>query len=101
MMHSYSNLPEAITDLRKKGYVLDFNHEYDCLICSEHNFKLPPSEFTIDGAFRFEEDSDPENQSVLYAISSTDGLKGLLVNAFGIYADSMSNEMIEKLRVHH
>jgi len=100
-MQVYSNLPEAINDLRTKGYVLDFNHEYDCIICKEHDFKLPPDEFTIDAAFRFEDDSDPENQSILYAISSKDGLKGLLVNAYGIYADSMSDEMIAKLSIHH
>jgi len=100
-MHHYGNLPEAITDLRKKGYVLDFNPGFDCLVCTEHDFMLPPEEFVIDNAYRFEDDSDPENQSVLYAISSKDGLKGLLVNAYGIYADSMSNAMIEKLKVQH
>lgn len=100
-MHSYSTLTEAINDLRSKGYVLDFNSEYDCLACREHEFKLSPAEFSIDGAFRFEDESDPENQSVLYAISSTDGLRGLMVNAFGIYADTLSNEMIEKLSIHH
>lgn len=42
--------------------------------------------------------SDVDNESVLYAISSTDGkIKGLLVNAYGAYADYASYKLIQKL----
>ena len=99
-MDNYSDLPTAINDLRTKGYTLDFSNGYDCIVCNEIGVKLSPEEFEIDVAYRFEEDSDPENQSVLYAISSKHGLKGLLVNAFGIYADPLADEMIHKLKIH-
>ncbi|WP_417859396.1 hypothetical protein [Xanthomarina gelatinilytica] len=39
-----------------------------------------------------------DNESVLYAISSKDGkLKGLVVNAYGIYADYASFKLVQKL----
>ena len=42
--------------------------------------------------------SDVDNESVLYAISSTDGnIKGLLVNAYGTYADYASFKLVQKL----
>jgi hypothetical protein len=42
--------------------------------------------------------SDVDNESVLYAISSKEGsLKGLLVNAYGMYADYTSFKLVQKL----
>ncbi|MFN0275681.1 MAG: phosphoribosylpyrophosphate synthetase [Chitinophagales bacterium] len=100
-MHHYANLIEAMNDLRTKGYITDFLHKENCIAC-DHGRLLSPEEFVIDNAFRFEEDSDPENQSILYAISSIDGKeKGLLVNTFGIYSDALSDAMIEKLKITH
>ncbi|MBC8172671.1 MAG: phosphoribosylpyrophosphate synthetase [Chitinophagales bacterium] len=101
MVH-YGNLTEAITDLRKKGYTLDYASKEHCIECEQDGHTLSPEKFVIDDAFRFEEDSDPENQSVLYAISSLDGKnKGLMINAYGIYADTLSNDMIGKLKILH
>lgn len=42
--------------------------------------------------------SDVDNESILYAISSPqNNVKGLLVSAYGLYADSASTKLIEKL----
>lgn len=42
--------------------------------------------------------SDVDNESVFYVISSKDGkIKGLLVNAYGIYADYASFKLVQKL----
>ena len=55
----------------------------------------------IDEHYRFEGDTDPADETIVYAISSGKyKLKGVLVNAFGVYSDSASNELIEKLKVH-
>jgi hypothetical protein len=43
---------------------------------------------------------NPSDQSILYAISSDKyQLKGVLVNAYGIYSDPVTDEMLEKLTV--
>ena len=66
--------------------------------CLEKNCELKPEEFEIDEKHRFQEMSDVDNESVLYAISSTDGnIKGLLVNAYGTYADYASFKLVQKL----
>ncbi|WP_299002578.1 hypothetical protein [uncultured Tenacibaculum sp.] len=41
--------------------------------------------------------SSPGDNSVVYAIQTKTGVKGVLVDAFGVYADSLSPEMIQKL----
>lgn len=98
-MESYDSLVMAISALKAQGYTVDFNLERDRILCGEGKYNLEPSEFEIDKSFRFDVDEDPSDQSVLYAISSHNHqVKGLLVNGYGIYSDSLTNEMLDKLR---
>ena len=97
-------MPEAYTlvtvldDLKKKGYTLDFNIAFDKLQCVQNGVCLNPEQFEIVEHFRFEGDSNPDDQSILYAVESKDGtMKGVLVNAYGIYSDPVSDEMLQKL----
>lgn len=97
-MKTYNTLSEAITDLTKKGYTFNFNLQKECILCSENNWQLKPDEFEIDAVYRFQDLSDVDNESILYAISSKQhNLKGLLVNAYSIYSNSTSAKMVEKL----
>jgi hypothetical protein len=97
-MKTYITLSEAISDLAKKGYTFNFNIKNDCIECAENNLQLQPDEFEIDEVHRFQEMSDVDNESILYAISSTqNNVKGLLVNAYGIYADTASTALVAKL----
>lgn len=97
-MKTYTTLSEAVNDLTKKGYTFNFNIQHDCIWCAENNMQLQPDEFEIDEVYRFQEMSDVDNESILHAISSTqNNVKGLLVNAYSIYADSASTKLIAKL----
>ncbi|MDD2985103.1 phosphoribosylpyrophosphate synthetase [Flavobacterium sp.] len=98
MEKTYTTLSEAVNDLTKRGYTFNFNIQEDCIICAENNAQLQPDEFEIDQVYRFQEMSDVDNESILYAISSSqNNVKGLLVNAYGIYADTASSKLISKL----
>lgn len=98
-MENYATLTEAIEGLRKAGYTIDFNLKENCLECTNGVHRVLPDEFHIDQTWRFDVDTDPADQSILYAISSEKhNIKGILVNAYGIYSDAVTNEMLEKLR---
>jgi quercetin dioxygenase-like cupin family protein len=97
----YGTLSETINELNKLGYTLDFNIQEECLVCHHENIQLPPEEFQIDKVFRFEGMSDPEDQSILYAISSDKHqIKGVLVNGYGISSDEFSSQLIDRIKVH-
>jgi hypothetical protein len=96
-MPTYETLTDALTDLRGRGFTYNFNLEPDGLHCPELNLRLHPEHFTIDEQYRFEGMSDPDDNDILYAISSDDGVKGVLVNAYGPYADTLSADMAAKL----
>lgn len=93
-----TTLTDTLNTLSKEGYVLDFNLKSDCVECKSLNLQLYPADFIIDKFFRFEGASNPDDSSIVYAISSKDGLKGTLIDAYGVYADSLTTEMINKLK---
>jgi hypothetical protein len=98
---SYDTLSEAIAELKKEGYTEDFNLEHDSLICKDGTIKILKDDFVVDKFFRFEGDSDPADEAILYAISSPKNkVKGVLVNGYGLSAEPIANEMVEKLKVH-
>ncbi len=99
---SFGTLSETINALVKLGYTHDFNIKDKCIVCHKANITLSPDDFQIDHVYRFEGDSDPEYQSILYAISSSKfDVKGTLVNGYGISSDETSAKLIEKLNIYH
>lgn len=101
-MKAYETMSEAVNALVKRGYTHDFNLMNDCIISSDKSCKLSPKEFEIDEVHRFDGMTDPGDDNIVYAISSSvDDKKGILVNAYGAYQDGASSEMMAKLNVPH
>jgi len=98
-MKTFETLSGAIQELKKDGYEYDFNLHPDAIECADLKRKLRPEEFHVDAVYRFEGMTNPDDSSVLYAISGLEGLKGLLVDAYGAYAEAVSPEMIKKLTI--
>ncbi|MEK6481841.1 phosphoribosylpyrophosphate synthetase [Catalinimonas sp. 4WD22] len=92
-------MSNTMDELRKHGYVEDFNLNRHGLTHTNGNLQLWPEEFVIDDVYRFEGMTDPDDEAVLYAISSDKyHLKGILVNGYGIYSDAFTDQLLEKLR---
>ncbi|MBN8575908.1 MAG: phosphoribosylpyrophosphate synthetase [Cyclobacteriaceae bacterium] len=98
-MKTFETLTEAIADLKQRGYRHDFNLHPEWIECPPLNLKLQPAEFHVDEVHRFEGMTNPDDSAILMAIQATNGLKGLLVDAYGAYTDSLSPEMIKRLTI--
>jgi hypothetical protein len=99
-MKSYVTLSETMKELREEGYTEDFNLKQNCLECRNGQFKIFTDEFIVDKYYRFEGESNPSDAAILYAISSDSyQLKGVLVNAYGIYSEPVTDEMLQKLEI--
>ena len=96
-MKNYESLVDALADLKNRGYEEDFETASFCLYCSDLDIRLNPEEFHVDEVYRFEGDSNPDDNAVLYAITSHTGVKGTLVDGYGVYAENLSFEMGQKL----
>jgi hypothetical protein len=97
MEHHYDTVANAINNLRQQGFTVDFNLEGNCLVCP--GSKIALDDFTIVEVYRYEGDTDPSDEAAVYAIASAEGIKGVLVTAYGASADALSEEMLEKLRI--
>ena len=100
--YSYSTLSEAVNDLTKRGFTNDFKLCTDCIECSGLELLLYPDYFEIIEYYRFEGETDPADEAVVYAIESKDGkTKGIIINGYGVYSDELSDQMLKKLKEHH
>lgn len=96
----YETVSEALNDLSKRGYTTDFEvlKDQDCLVCNQTAKQLSPDEFEIDETYRFEGDTDPGDEMIVFAISAKKhGIKGVIVNGYGTYADTAIDKIVEHL----
>ena len=91
----YATVTDAITQLRKQGYTLDFN-------LHKNRFKVGEQEYTADefeivDLYRYEGASDPGDEATVYALASKSGIKGVLVSGYGTSADEAAEETLKQL----
>ena len=97
-MISYDTVSEAVNGLKQRGFEVDFNLQENCIVC--HGDKFSIDDFEITEVYRFEGNTDPSDEAIVYAIESKTGKKGVLVSGYGISAEGMSAEMVKKLSIH-
>jgi hypothetical protein len=56
-----------------------------------------PDQINVVNFFRFEGQSDPNDNTIMYVIETNDGLKGTLVDAYGAYADKQLAEFMQQV----
>ncbi|MGC1633195.1 MAG: phosphoribosylpyrophosphate synthetase [Gelidibacter sp.] len=96
--NTMTTLSEVTNFLNDEGYTIDFNLKQNYLECMSNHLKIFPGEFIVDKHYRFEGESDPADEAIVFAISSPKhNLKGVLINGYGISSDSISDEMIKAL----
>lgn len=82
-MAAMETLSEAITRLTAAGYVQNLYADGESLVCGDCATRFEPSTMTVDEIVRFEGPSDPDDQAILYALTSADGHRGLYSVAYG------------------
>lgn len=100
-MKRFANLIEALDDLRLRGFTNDFDLKATCIECARLQLQLHPDHFDIVEVYRFEGETNPDDSAVLYAIEGKDGLKGVMIDAYGVYANPLSTDLLAKLQVKH
>jgi hypothetical protein len=76
-------MTEAIDRLNRSGYLAEFGAEGEGLKRAGRDAVSPPETFHIDEIVRFEGDSDPGDESAIFALTGPDGTKGTYTVAFG------------------
>ena len=96
---NYETLSEAISKLKKKGYTYEFDFKDASLIEQEDKKNWDSSDLKIVEIHRFEGMTNPDDSSILYVIEHKNGAKGILVDAYGMYADVDKTAFMRKIEI--
>ncbi|HUM46669.1 MAG TPA: phosphoribosylpyrophosphate synthetase [Chitinophagales bacterium] len=80
-------MSSCINSLVEKGFTENFMVNENGLTAVSTQQAYSPAQVKVINFYRFEGESDPGDSAILYAIETSDGIKGTLTDAFGTYAD--------------
>lgn len=83
----YMTLASAVDDLARSGFREHFQIKAGKLLALDSGKTFNAPELVIRAYHRFEGVSDPDDMAIVFAIESQSGVRGTLVDAFGVYAD--------------
>jgi hypothetical protein len=78
-----STLVSCTNHLTKEGFTENFKVTKEGLVAPSTEKVYLPGDVKIESFYRFEGDSDPADNCILYAISANDGTRGMLIDAYG------------------
>jgi hypothetical protein len=91
------SLSSVLNKMVLEGYEDDFKISDKGLKSLKTEKVYTPDEIHITNFFRFEGQSDPNDNTIMYVIETNDGLKGTLVDAYGAYADKKLSEFMTQV----
>lgn len=94
-------LTSCLNSLTALGFETQFKATAKGLrsLTTEKTFQ--PDEVKIAHFYRFEGESDPADNSIVYGIETNDGEKGTLVDAYGPYSDSKVTKFMQQVEEIH
>ncbi|MDA9555001.1 phosphoribosylpyrophosphate synthetase [Pelobium sp.] len=96
---NYETLSEAMNALKAKGFTYEFDVKETSLYHDNINISYKPHQLKVVEIHRFEGNTNPDDSSILYAIICDDGNKGLLIDAYGMYADTEKTNFMKAIEI--
>jgi hypothetical protein len=97
IMDEMKTLASCLNKVNKDGYAENFKITEHGLQSLETEKIYAPDQLHIVNFFRFEGASDPSDSAILYIIEASDGAKGTLTDAYGMYADPNIDKFIKEV----
>ncbi len=90
-----NTMTSCVNKVVKQGYTDTFKITDRGLLSCARNRYFRPEQIRVINFYRFEGQSDPADNSIMYVIETSDGLCGTLIDAYGAYADSRVNNFMK------
>lgn len=91
-MYHYASVSKALNELNEKGFTYDFNiHDKEIV--------ENPKQHEIIHIYRYEGDSNPDDEAIVYGIKSESGIKGVFVSGFSANSVSEAAQVLIKLTI--
>ena len=89
-MYHYATVSKALEELNEKGYTVDFNTQESRII--NH-----PNDFEIVHIYRYEGETDPGDEAMVFGIKSSSGEKGVFVAGLSASTDNSATIVLNDL----
>ena len=90
-----NTLTTCVNKVVKDGYSDSFKVTNNGLFSFKQNKYYRPEEVKVINFYRFEGQSDPSDNAIMFVLELADGGKGILIDAYGAYADAKVNEFMK------
>lgn len=95
-----NTLTSCVNKVVKDGYVDTFQTsddegEFLHSLKTEKNYR--PEEVSVVNFYRFEGQSDPGDNAIMYVIETADGQKGVLIDAYGAYGQEGTSKFMKRV----
>ncbi len=92
-------LKRVVEELNRRGYTEHFKAVEGGLQALDSGERFTSKDLMIRGYYRFEGTSDPDDMAIAYAIETKSGKRGILVDAFGVYADPTTSAVLKDVPI--
>ena len=92
-MYHYATVSKALDELKEKGFTFDFNlHERDIV--------AHPEDYEIVHIYRYEGESDPDDEATVYGIKSLkENRMGVFVSGFAANSENDAARILNDLSI--
>lgn len=98
MPHYRTLMMDRMMAMEQKGFTGEYELSEDHLKDLKTGTLYHPDDVTIVEMFRHEGISNPDDMSVVYCIQTSDGKKGMIIDAYGVYGDNNFGEFIRRVK---
>jgi hypothetical protein len=101
-MENMETLTSVLSHLKDLGWDHEFKVTEENKI-ELNNFSYETNDIELIQTFRFEDDTDPAEQAIIYVIKTSDGNIGYSIDSYGIYSNHNNDnysDFISKLVQH-
>jgi len=92
-----SPMVTILANLNKEGYQTQFKATKDGICSMTTDQSYLPGDVEIKHFYRFEGESDPGDNAIVYAIETNSGEKGTLIDSYGANNDPLISEFISEV----
>lgn len=95
----YLTVACAVNDLTRRGFTEDFHVVDGKLRTSGTGEAVTSEDLVIREYHRFEGISDPDDMAIVYGVEARNGVRGTVVDAFGVYSDPALSALLEHVPI--
>ncbi len=92
-----ATLSECLKIALDRGYSENFRVIANGLTSEDEKSVYAPEDIRITNFYRFEGNSNTDDNSILYLIETGDRKKGVLIDAYGVYADTLISNFVRQV----